>query len=403
MPPNHLTPPLDPGLFELEDRLWLAHCMEGPMPKTAGAAIERIIRKEIRPWEMGWESDFLGIQAELRRACAELIGADTSDISLMHSTSAGLTTVANCFPWKDGDEVLLPLGEFPSNHMPWKALEARGVVCREVALWPGQQSGAKALESAPPQAFDFEGQLLEAIGPNTRILALSWVRFQDGVRLDLKRLGQGCQARGVHLVVDGIQGMGVFTPNLQHVSAFATAGHKGLLGPTGQGFLWTRADFRPLLIPTGTWLSKPTAFSQGGNQTQDADLWASDGRRLEPGGSSVLGCAALNASVRILLEAGLGRIEQHVIGLQTLLLQSLADNPPWRPEAHRLLGLLEANHLGPTLCFHHSVLGLKHLEQLVARSQQHHITTSLREGYLRIAFHGWHTVRDVERALNWLL
>jgi cysteine desulfurase / selenocysteine lyase len=398
-----LTPPLEPALFELEDRLWLAHCMEGPMPKAAGEAIAAIVRKEIRPWEMRWEEDFLGIQAQLRRTCTQLVGVDVSDISLIHSTSAGLTTVANGFPWQAGDEVLLPLGEFPSNHMPWKALEARGVVCREVALWPGQQSGTKALEATPPQPYDFEGKLLKAIGPNTRILALSWVRFQDGIKLDLERLGQGCQARGVHLVVDGIQGMGVFTPNLQYVSAFASAGHKGLLGPTGQGFLWTRADFRPLLIPTGTWLSKPVAFSQGGNQAQDAELWASDGRRLEPGGSSVLGCAALNTSVRILLEAGLGRIEQHVIGLQTLLLKALQKHPIWQPEARRLLALLQSNQLGPTLCFHHSVLGLQQLEQLVSRSQEHRITTSLREGYLRIAFHGWHTVEDVERALKWLL
>ena len=38
-------------------------------------------------------------------------------------------------------------------------------------------------------------------------------------------------------------------------SAFATGGHKGLLGPVGQGFLWTDPTFRHLLSPSGTWLS----------------------------------------------------------------------------------------------------------------------------------------------------
>ncbi|MDX2004278.1 MAG: aminotransferase class V-fold PLP-dependent enzyme [Meiothermus sp.] len=398
------APPLDSSLFDLEGRLWLAHCMEGPMTRAAGEALAQVVRKELRPWEMRWEEDFLGVQAQLRQACAELLKADPSDISLTHSTSAGLITVASGFPWKPGDEVLLPLGEFPSNFMPWKALGARGVVCREVALWAGQKSGPDALHSAPPGASDpdLESVILGAIGPKTRMVGLSWARFQDGIKLDLERIAEGCQARGVHLVVDGIQGMGTHTPSLKGVSAFASAGHKGLLGPTGQGFLWTHPDFRPLLAPTGTWLSRPSAFSQGGNQAQDPELWAADGRRLEPGGASVLGCAALNQSVRVLLQADVGRIESHVSQLQTLFLQALREDPTWEPEASRLLGLLEANRLGPTLCFHHGALGLARLEKLVARGLECQITTSIREGYLRIAFHGWHSAQDVERALEWL-
>lgn len=399
---SHLIPPLEPSLFDLEDRLWLGHCMEGPMPRAAADALALIIQKELRPWEMAWETDFLGTHARFRQACAELAGVEASDISIMHSTSAGLATVANGFSWQEGDEVLLPLGEFPSNHMPWKALEARGVICREVVLWEGQKSGDKALESTPPDAADFESKIIGAIGPQTRIVALSWARFQDGVKLDLSRIGEACKALGVYLVVDGIQAAGTFRINLQNVSAFATAGHKGLLGPTGQGFLWTQADFRQQLIPTGTWLSRPAAFSQGGNQVQSAELWARDGRRLEPGGSSVLGCAALLESIKILLNAGMDRIEHHIIQLQILLLEELKKDLRWKSEAQRLLELRKQNQLGPTLCFHHSRLGLDYLEKLVARSSEYKITASLREGYLRVALHGWHSTDDIRRTLEWL-
>ncbi len=397
------SPPLDPGLFDLEDRLWLAHCMEGPMPRVAGEVIAQIIQKEIRPWEMHWEEDFLGIQARLRQACAELVGADASDISLMHSTSAGLVTVASGFPWKEGDEVLLPVGEFPSNFMPWKALEARGVTCLEVALWPGQKAGSLALESMPPPpSCDLEARILEAIGPKTRIVALSWVRFQDGIKLDLARIGQACKARGVYLVVDGIQGAGTAVADLRSVSAFATAGHKGLLGPQGQGFLWTQADFRQMLAPTGTWLSRPAAFAQSGSQAQSSELWAKDGRRLEAGSSSVLGYGALLESIQILLKPGIRPIQDHIAQLQTLLLEQLKGDSIWESEANRLLALRKENRLGSILCFHHSGPGLAHVEKLVSQSPEYNITTSLREGYLRIALHGWHGTQDLERALEWL-
>lgn len=399
---DYSLPPLDPELFDLEDHLWLGHCMEGPIPKAAAAVLANFIQKELRPWEMGWESDFLGTHVRFRDACARLAGVDASDISITHSTSAGLTTVAGGFPWREGDEVLLPLGEFPSNYLPWKALEQRGVVCREVALWQGQQSGAKALESVPPTAADFESKIIEAIGPRTRMVALSWVRFQDGLRLDLQKIGEACKSRGVHLVVDGIQGAGTFAINLTNVSAFATAGHKGLLGPTGQGFLYTDPRFRPLLVPTGTWLSRPAAFAQSGHQPQHQSLWANDGRRLEPGGSSVLGCAALLESVEMLLDTGVHRIQEHIVGLQKSLLEALLKNPHWQPEAQRLLELQQQNRLGPTLCFHHSSLGLAYLEQLLAQSSDYRITASLREGYLRLAWHGWHSEADVDRTLAWL-
>ena len=87
------------------------------------------------------------------------------------------------------------------------------------------------------------------------MLVVSWVRFQDGLKLDLAKLGAACRRRGIHFVVDGIQGAGTAIPSLYGVSAVATGGHKGLLGPVGQGFLWTDPLFRKLLAPTGSWLS----------------------------------------------------------------------------------------------------------------------------------------------------
>ena len=46
--------------------------------------------------------------------------------------------------WKEGDEVLLPRGEFPANRFPWLSLEARGVTVREVDL-PRDETAAAAL------------------------------------------------------------------------------------------------------------------------------------------------------------------------------------------------------------------------------------------------------------------
>jgi len=397
------TPPLNPALFHLDrEHLWIMHCSEGPVPRASLRTVRAFMHKELRPWEVRWEEDFQGIPAALRAEAAALLGGRSEDISLSPSTSTGLVTVAQGFPWRPGDEVLAPLGEFPSNAWPWLALKGRGVTFREVPLWEGHRAGADAWSSLPPTvAADPEARLIEALGPRTRILALSWVRFQDGLKLDLQRLGRACGDRGVRLVVDGIQAAGTVPADLTGLSAFATGGHKGLLAPQGMGFLWTDGAFRRSLAPSGTWLSVEQATDFTRPSTDFDRAWLPDGRALEPGGPNLLQASALLESLRLLNGVGVPAIAAHAAGLQTRLLEALADSP-WAAECRRLRDLLEAGRLGSILAFHHGGAGAEHLQSLLRSGYHRGVFASVREGYLRVAFHGFHTERDVDRVAEWL-
>jgi selenocysteine lyase/cysteine desulfurase len=395
-------PPLDPALFHLDgDHLWVMHCAEGQVPRAALQAAQAFLAKEARPWEMRWEEDFQGIPAALRAEAATLLGGRAKDISLTPTTSSGLVTVAQGFPWAAGDEVLAPLGEFPSNAWPWLALKPRGVSFREVPLWEGHRSGTEAWSSQPPAAeADPEARLIAAIGPRTRILALSWVRFQDGLKLDLQRLGAACQKRNIHLVVDGIQGAGTVSLELEGLSAFATGGYKGLLAPEGLGFLWTEEHFRQSLSPSGTWLAVEAATDFSRPSTDFQRAWLPDGRALEPGGPSLLLASVLLESLRLINGSGVPAIAAHVTRLQSRLLAVLEDSP-WRAECRRLGALLAAGRLGPFLAFHQAG-GAEQLEHLLRSGYRRGIFASVREGYLRVAFHGHHTESDVDRVAVWL-
>ena len=397
------TPPLNPALFHLDpDHLWVMHCAEGPVPRAGMRVARAFMQKELQPWEVRWEEDFQGIPVAVRREAADLVGGRAEDISLTPTTSSGLVTLAQGIPWHLGDEVLAPLGEFPSNAWPWLALRPRGVRFREVPLWEGHLAGAAAWASEPPRAeSDPEGRLIEALDPRTRVLALSWVRFQDGLRLDLPRLGAACRERGVHLVVDGIQGAGTVPINLESLSAFATGGHKGLLAPQGMGFLWTAEDFRQSLSPSGTWLSVEAATDFSRPSTDFDRGWLADGRALEPGGPNLLQASTLLESLRLINGVGVPAIEAHVALLQTALLDALGGSK-WRPEAERLQALLRGGRLGSILAFHHGGQGQDGLERLLKAGYHRGVFASVREGYLRVAFHGFHTEADVERVAAWL-
>jgi selenocysteine lyase/cysteine desulfurase len=349
-----------------------------------------------------WEEDFQGIPAAARAEAARLLGGRAADISLSPNTSTGLQVVAQGFPWQPGDEVLAPLGEFPSNAWPWLALQPRGVTFREVPLWEGHRAGSGAWESLPPtREADPEVRLLAAIGPRTRLLSLSWVRFQDGLKLDLQRLGVACRERGVHLVVDGIQAAGTVPADLEGLSAFATGGHKGLLTPQGMGFLWTEETFRQSLSPSGTWLAVEEATNFARPSTDFRRGWLADGRALEPGGPNLLQTSALLESLKLINEAGVPAIAAHVARLQVRLLEAL-EGSSWRPDVERLRALLAAGRLGSILAFHHNGLGQEGLNRLLKQGYRHGVFASVREGYLRVAFHGFHTEADVDRVATWL-
>jgi selenocysteine lyase/cysteine desulfurase len=398
------TPPLNPGLFHLDPfHLWVMHCSEGPVPRAVVKGVRDWLHKEEWPWEVQWQQDALGIPEAVRKAAGAVLQCNADDVTLTPTTSSGLTTIAQGYSWRAGDEVLAPLGEFPSNVYPWKALESRRVSFREVALWEGHRAGARAWESSPPPSNgDFEDHILKALSLRTRMVALSWVRFQDGLKLDLARLGGACADRGVHLVVDGIQGAGTAIPDLQYVSAFATGGHKGLLAPQGLGCLWTRGNFRQLLTPSGTWLSVEGGSEFTRAATDHDRPWLEDGRRLEPGVPNLMACAGLLESLEVLRGPGVQAIAAHIHELQDHLLGALKSIPAWREEAYRLRDLLERDRLGSILSLHHSGLGPEALQELLVRGRNRGIYASVREGYLRIALHGWHEEADIPRIAEWL-
>jgi len=271
-----------------------------------------------------------------------------------------------------------------------------------VPLWEGHRAGAEAWASLPPTAeADPEAQLITALGPRTRILTLSWVRFQDGLKLDLARLAGACRERNVHLVVDGIQAAGTVPVALEGLAAFATGGHKGLLAPQGMGFLWTDELFRQSLSPSGTWLAVEEATDFTRPSTDFNRAWLADGRVLEPGGPNLLQASALRESLRLIQQAGVPAIAAHVAALQDRLLDALADSP-WQTEARRLQRLREAGRLGSILAFHHGGQGADHLQARLRAGYRNGVFASVREGYLRVAFHGFHTETDADRVVAWL-
>jgi cysteine desulfurase / selenocysteine lyase len=126
-------------------------------------------------------------------------------------------------------------GEFPANVYPWiAASKARGFTYERLPM------AGKAVD---------EEALLARIAEDERVkcVALSWVSFWTGYRIDLARIGAACRARGILFAVDAIQGLGPLALDVAtaQVDILSAGAQKWLCSPWGSGFVYVRGGLVP--------------------------------------------------------------------------------------------------------------------------------------------------------------
>ena len=300
--------------FDLDpDLLYLNHAAIAPWPQRTVAAVARFAAEQGRLGSQRYLA-WLEVEQRLRERAARLIGADSAqDIALLKSTSEGLSFVAQGLDWRPGDNIVSIAQEFPSNRIVWETLAERGVELRTLdlaATGSRRQQGPKADPQADPETepqADPEAALLALCDARTRLLAVSWVQYGRGQRLDIPRLAAACRARGILLCLDAIQGLGALPFDLTEspVDFLVADGHKWLLGPEGLALFWCRPALREQLrLSEFGWhmVEDMGAFDRTDWQP------ATSARRFECGSPNMLGIHALEASLALLEETGAATI-----------------------------------------------------------------------------------------------
>ncbi len=285
-------------MFELENEFpqapglrYLNHAAVAPWPRRASSAVSQFAEQNATLGARDYPQ-WLKIENRLRERLARLLNTPTSaDVALVKNTSEALSFVAFGLDWRAGDQIVISDEEFPSNRVVWEALQPQGVEVIQVSL-----AGA-----------DPEADLLAACTPRTRLLAISAVQYASGIRLDLDRLGHGCEQRGVLLCIDAIQQLGALPFDVQQSRcAFAMAdGHKWMLGPEGLGVFYCRSDLRPQLkLHEYGW----HMLEHAGDYDRSDWQPARSARRFECGSPNMLGAVALEASLSLLEEVGMHQV-----------------------------------------------------------------------------------------------
>jgi selenocysteine lyase/cysteine desulfurase len=310
-----------------------------------------------------------------RTRAAEMIGAAPEEMALLGNTTAGINLVAEGFPWKSGDNVVIREDEFPSNQYPWLHLADRGVETRRLPTNGGR--------------LDLD-RLADACDARTRIVSLSWVAYASGWRHDLDRLAELVHARGALLFLDAIQALGVFPLDVRAtpVDFLAADGHKWLLGPEGAGIFFTRREHLNLLRPVGVgWNSVQNQH----DFTRIELVFKDTAARYEGGSQNVAGLSALGASLELLNRFGREAISARVVEITDLACRRLAEM------GAIILSDRTAAHRSGIVSFE-----LPGHDPQAARRQciERKVLLSCRAGRLRISPHAYNNADDVERLIE---
>lgn len=365
--------------WDSDGRIYLDCAAQGPFPRVTIRAVEQALALKKHPERITSELYF-GLPEQTRAALARLIGARPSEIALTTGASDGINAVARGLAWQPGDEILLPAGEFPANYYPWKYLERRGVVVREVA----------AAEGGYVTADD----LLAQLNPRTRLVAASFVSYATSNRLDLARLGAACRARGIHLLVDASQAVGAVNFSVEELQCdfLTAAGYKWLLAPYGTGFFYVREELiEKLEVGDIRWLSVEGAEDFNRLPREGWRLVASASRWDASEVSNFLNLSALKASVEFLLRVGVVPIERHAQGLCNYLVEHLPrDRCVLRSPA-------EPARRGPFVCV--AARTVSKTGELWESLRKQNIFVSLRQDALRVGPNIYNREWEIDRLI----
>ncbi len=365
---------------DFEGVTFLNAALQGPMPLAAAREAQAALEWKKHPYRLP-DSAYFDLPNRIREKTARLIGARPDEVAVTTGASSGLASVAAAIDWKPGDEVLVARGEFPAHFSTWLRYEKAGKLRVRVVQ--------------PRGRFISADDYIEHIGPQTRVISASLVRFDNGARLDAARVARACEKAGGALLLDISQCAGAMTIDIRALGAAMAvcSGYKWLLGPYGAGFFWVAGEWIERL-PLGS------VYFMALEGAHDFHAMPSENLRSEPGArrwdsaetANFTNLAAFDSSLDMVLRIGVDAVEHYIDSLTGEIIERLPGTPCV------LASPAERERRGPYVCI--SARDPKNTPPLYEKLRAAQISVSLRGNALRVAPHIYNTREDVSRLIE---
>lgn len=229
------------------------------------------------------------------------VNADPLDVIFVANTTDAINVVATSLQLTRADRVLVPVSEHHSNALPWLR--------------------SATVETLPidDQGYVDPDEVRRRLDRPARLLAIGHASNVTGAIQPIAEITRIARERGVPVLVDGAQAAPHLRVDVEALGCdyYAFSAHK-MLGPTGIGALWGRADLLEAIDP---------ARLGGGTVVrvlEDSYQLKALPHRLEGGTPNIAGAIGFGAAARYLAALGMGSVERHEEALTARLLERLS-------------------------------------------------------------------------------
>jgi cysteine desulfurase/selenocysteine lyase len=241
---------------------------------------------------------------DARVAVADLINASADEIVFVRNTTEAINLAAHLVGLGQDDEIVCSVADHHSNLLPWRARAA-------VRTATVNESGELPVDD-----------MLGAIGPRTRLLALGHASNVTGVIAPIEAMIAEARRRGLLTLVDAAQSVAHMPIDVKALGCdfLAFSAHK-MCGPSGIGVLYGRRE----LLEAGS----PMLFGGGmvTRVTSQAVELERIPHRYEAGTPNIEGAIGLGAAARFLMAVGMDDVQEHGRRLAQALVEQVGGIP----------------------------------------------------------------------------
>ena len=287
---------LRPGLIHLNT------ASLGPTPRPV---LERVLAAwrelESNPVPNAYGNGTVLTAAEaVRGEAAALLGCTADEIMITRGTTDGMNTLAGGIRLDRGDHILTTDQEHEGGEACWQHRARReGLQIDRIAIAPEEHDQAAILN-----------RFAAAITPSTRVISVSHVITTTGLRMPIAGISALARARNIICIVDGAQAVGAIEVDVRALGchAYATSGHKWLMGPKGTGVTYISRDAGSQIEPARWEFGRSYGSESTGVSPQPLAI-------------------GLGAAIASLREIGMTQVERHNVALRNHAWRRLARIP----------------------------------------------------------------------------
>lgn len=300
----------------------------------------------------------------------------SKEVGFVSSVAEGVSIILESLDWNEGDNVCVDVDEFPSLVAPFAFKSQRY-----------QQEHGQ--EKSFTMHYCNAANLPTMVDKKTRLIAVSYVSYLNGARVDLSFYRRLADSVGAILVIDFTQAAG-YLPIDASVADFAfSACYKWLLGTTGAAIVYWNQTRQPNWKPaTAGWHSLDIGVTRPRWGTGHIDV-RDDAMCFCRGNPGHLSIYILREGLDFLNQWDPCDIQKHVQTLTTELLyrldqEGILASTPKEKERHGASVTIDC------------VSASKIVEEL----EKANIYAWNGRGRVRFSFHGYNSLKDVDRIME---